>query len=99
MSTNPPDPAFVGTWVTEDEISDAAYRIAIDKGKYLVSAFCITDGEEFEISAVDWDGKALCIAARMPSTNWKTRSVLRIRADGKLDQELTFHEVLKQKEV
>ena len=57
----------------------------------------ISDREEFEITEVKWDGKALSFTARMPSTDTVTKHVFRIRRDGKLTLELTTNEVWKKK--
>jgi hypothetical protein len=54
------DHPFIGTWITDDEDSDPAFRIKVVGGKFRVSGFCRSDGEAFEISGVKWDGQGLC---------------------------------------
>ncbi len=93
------DHPLIGTWVTKDEDSDAAFTFSVTDGEFRVSGFCQSDGEEFEISDVKWDGNALTFNAIMPSTGFATRNVFSIRLDGKLDLELTTHEVWKKKRV
>jgi hypothetical protein len=92
-----PDHALIGTWVTEKEDSEAAFTFSARDNTLHVSGFCISDREEFEITKVKWDGKALSFTARMPSTETVTRHVFRIRRDGKLTLELTTYEVWKKR--
>lgn len=93
------DHPLIGTWVTSDEDSDAAFTFSVADGEFCVSGFCQSDGEEFEISGVNWDGVALTFNAIMPSTGFATKNVFSIRPDGKLDLELTTREVWKKKHV
>jgi hypothetical protein len=55
---------------------------------FVFSGFCRSDGEEFDIRQVKWDGRALSFMARMPSTDNVTKNVFRMRPDGKLDLDL-----------
>jgi hypothetical protein len=98
-STIPADHALIGTWVTDWEDSNTAFRFSRENNKLRVSGFCRSDGEEFEITHMKWDGIALSFMARMPSTHTVTKTVFRIRPDGRLDLELTTHEVWKKKDV
>jgi hypothetical protein len=91
------DHALIGTWVTDQEDSDAAFTFSAKGGTFHVSGFCISDREEFEITKVKWDGKILSFAARMPSTETITKNVFRVRQDGSLSLELTTYEVWKKK--
>jgi hypothetical protein len=95
----PDDHALIGTWITEEEDSNVAFRVSLRNGKLRVSGFCRSDGEEFEIKKLKWDGKALSFTARMPSTDTVIKNVFRIRPDGKVDLELTMYEVWKKKDV
>jgi hypothetical protein len=95
----PADHALVGTWITDEEDSNAAFVVAVKNGRFRVSGFCRADGEEFGITRVKWDGKALSFTARMPSTDYVMKNVFRVRRDGKLDLELTMYEVWKKKDV
>jgi len=95
----PDDHALIGTWITDDEDSNAAFTVSLRSGKLRVSGFCRSDGEEFEVKQVKWDGKALSFTARMPSTDAVTKNVFQTRPDGKVDLELTSYEVWKKKDV
>jgi hypothetical protein len=99
LSAIPADPSFLGTWITEEEDSNAAFVISIRNNRFEVSGFCRSDGEEFEITKVKWDGEALSFVARMPSTDTAFKNVFRTRQDGRLDLELTTYEVWKKKDV
>jgi len=91
--------ALVGTWITAEEDSNAAFTFSLKDKGYRVTGFCRSDGEAFEITSVKWDGKALSFVARMPSTNNVSKNVFRIRPDGKLDLALTTYDVWKKKNV
>lgn len=99
MNTTPADRALIGTWITNEEDSNAAFTFSSENDEFHVSGFCRSDGERFEITHVKWDGEALSFFARMPSTGTITKNVFRLRPDGKLDLELTTHEVWKKKDV
>ena len=98
-SAIPVNKALVGTWITDDEESNAAFTFSEKNNKYHVTGFCRSDGEPFEITRVKWNGNALSFIARMPSTNNVTKNVFRLRSDGKLDHELTTYDVWKKKNV
>jgi hypothetical protein len=91
------DHPLIGTWVTDQDDSDAAITFSAKGDTLRVSGFCISDREEFEITKVKWDGKILSFTARMPSTETITKNVFRVRQDGKLTLELTTYEVWKKK--
>ena len=94
-----PDHPLVGTWVTEEEDSRAAFVISVSRNKFRVSGFSRPDGEAFKITQLKWDGRALSFTARMPSTGWTTRNVLRLRRDGNANLEITLFEIWKKKDV
>ena len=93
------DCALIGTWITDEDDSNAAFAFSSKNNKLRVYGFCRSDGEEFKITRVKWDGKVLSFVARMPSTEAVTKNVFRIRPDGKLDFELTTYEVWKKSDV
>jgi hypothetical protein len=95
----PTDHPLVGTWITDEEDSDAAIIIAVEDGEFKVSGFGRSDGEWFEISDIEWDGEWLAFAARMPSTDTRSKNGFRIRPDGKADVKLTIWELWKKKDV
>ncbi len=90
---------LVGTWITDEEDSDGAFVIKAARGRFVVSGFCRSDGEKFKIAKTQWDGKSLCFESFMPSTGWKAGHVFRMRADGKIEHELTTWEIWKKKAV
>lgn len=90
---------LIGTWVTAEEDSNVAFTFSLKNNKFGVTGLCRSDGEEFEITRVRWDGRALSFIARMPSTDTITKNVFRIRPDGTAELDLTTHEVWKKKDV
>jgi len=46
----PADHALVGTWIAEEEDSDATFTFSSENDNLRVSGFCRSDGEEFEIT-------------------------------------------------
>jgi hypothetical protein len=99
MSSIPVDHPLIGAWITSEEDSDVAFVFSVENSHVQVSGFCRSDGEEFEITEVTWDGEALSFVARMPSTDTRTKNIFRARPDGMADLELTTYEVWKKKDV
>ncbi len=97
--TFPADHPLIGTWITDEEDSDTAFRFSLENNKLRVSGFCRSSGEEFEITHVKWDGMALSFIARFPATDTVTKNLFRMRPDGRGDLELTNYEVWKKKDV
>jgi len=52
--TFPADHPLIGTWITDEEDSDTAFRFSLENNKLRVSGFCRSSGEEFEITHVKW---------------------------------------------
>jgi len=98
-SASPVNKALFGTWITTEEDSNVAFKFSMRNKSHRVTGFCRSDGEEFEITRVRWNGTALSFIARMPSTNNVTKNVFRIRSNGKLEHELTTYDVWKRKNV
>ena len=90
---------LVGTWITDEEDSNAAFIVKVTCGQFDVSGFCRSDGEKFKITRTRWDGHALSFDSLMPSTDWKARHVFRLRSDGRIEHELTVWEIWKKKDV
>lgn len=88
---------FVGTWVVEDEDSDATFVVTVEDGQFVVVGTCISDGEIFEVKDVSWGNDWLSFHARMISTDFRSKNVFRLRDDGKANLELTIYEVWKKK--
>ena len=70
--------ALLGTWIAAEEGSNVAFKFSMKNKSYRVTGFCRSDDEEFEITRVKWDGKALSFIARMPSTDNVTKNVFPI---------------------
>jgi hypothetical protein len=99
MSLIPVDHPLIGTWVTDDEDSDAAFVVAAVGNQLQVTGFCRSSGEAFEITDAKWDGAALSFVATFPPTGTVTKNVFRVRPDGRADLELTSYEIWKKKDV
>jgi hypothetical protein len=99
ISEIPEDHPLVGTWITDEEDSDAAFIFTIENGYIEVSGFCRSDGEKFEIRNTKWDGEILTFTARMPSTDYTSINSFQMRPDGRADLTLTIFEVWKKKDV
>lgn len=93
------DHPLIGTWVTEDEDSDAAFVISAADEGFRVSGFSRSSATPFEISDIVWDGEALSFTARFPPADTVTRNVFRARSHAIADLELTTYEVWIKKEV
>jgi hypothetical protein len=93
----PHDHLLVGTWIAQDDDSNAAFTFSVADETFRVSGFCRSDGEAFEITDVAWDDETLSFTARMPSTNTITKNAFRVRPDGTCDLELTTREVGRRK--
>ena len=92
----PLDEKLTGTWVTQEEDSDAVFAFIIKDGIFEVSGFERSDNEAFEITNVVWDGNALSFTAVMPSTGFRTQNIFRLRLDGNADLAFTSYEVWKK---
>lgn len=90
---------LIGTWIADGEDSDAAFVIAVVRGRPRVSGFCQSDGERFRISRTRWDGETLEFEAFLPSTSWWTRHAIRLRTNRLIEHDLTLRETWKKKSV
>jgi hypothetical protein len=93
------DHPLIGTWITCDEDSDAAFVISVVEGQFSVSGFARCDAEAFQISDLVWDGNALHFSSLMPSTGFKSKHVFRAQPDGSAEVEFTWWEPWKKKDV
>ncbi|MDF7802205.1 hypothetical protein P4C99_22230 [Pontiellaceae bacterium B1224] len=89
---------FVGTWIDDAEDTDVIFQIEFIEDEFKISGNCISDGEQFEVTNISFDGTSLKFETLMPSTNYKTKNKLTVREDGKTDLELSIFEVWKKKE-
>lgn len=99
MKTIDKEHPLVGTWVTEDEDSNLAVVITVQRGRFHVSSFTQSDGEFHRIRNVKWDGKALSYDSVVPSNGWRTRVVFRVGPNRGAKVEFTVFEVWKKKDV
>ncbi len=85
---------LVGTWRCatpwDSEDYRADYEITVEGNKPRVSARDLSDGEEFVISEVRWDGEVLSFRSLMPSTGREGLNEFRLCAAGKLNSRFTF---------
>jgi hypothetical protein len=93
-STHP----LVGTWVAMDDDVDAEFTVVAKGDSFLVTGRDQSDGEEFVISGVVWDGEALRFSSLMPSTGHRVGHVFRL-SPGKrtIEHEYTLLEIWKRK--
>jgi hypothetical protein len=96
MIVDTPDPTnpLCGVWRYFEEDSDdyyrAEYKISVSNGEFQVSAIDGSDGEEFEISDVSWNGVSLSFHSYVPSTARCGISQLRYVGNGKVEFLFTF---------
>jgi hypothetical protein len=85
---------LVGTWVhaapwdSDDYLAE--YTIALRRGRPVVSAVDLSDGERFRISEVSWDGAWLRFKSKMPSTGRIGFNEFRPKKGGSLQARFTF---------
>lgn len=94
-----PDHPLCGTWVADKEDPSVAFTVQSKEGTFSVSGVSRPDGEEFEITQLEWDGASLGFIARMPSTDTTTKNALSTRDDGRADLASTIYEIWKKKNV
>ena len=70
------DEQFVGEWEIQEY--DVAYEIHRSDNVITFTGRDATDGEEFEVTDVTWDGSQLSATLRMPSTGQTTHSTLTV---------------------
>jgi hypothetical protein len=79
--------ALIGTWTHPDETAE--YTISALGGVCAVSGVDTSDGEQFEIFDVSWDGQELRFTSRMPSTDYVLQHVLRVISQDEVEHEWT----------
>ncbi len=98
MTTPQVDPSnpLCGTWCAfEGDTNDycrSEYTIRVEDGRFQVSAVDCSDGEEFEISDVTWNGVTLGFHSYVPSTARCGINQMRYVGDGKMEFLFTFTE-------
>ena len=84
---------LVGTW-TSPEDTTVEFTVVSTGAGLSVRGRDRSDGEEFEISQVSWDGETLSFTSVMPSTGHRVRHVMRALPEGKfLEHEYTLTEL------
>jgi hypothetical protein len=88
------DHPLCGVWRVEGDDSDdyyrAEYSISVVNDGFHVAALDRSDGEEFEISDVTWNGATLGFCSYVPSTERCGVCQLRYLGDGKTEFLFTF---------
>jgi hypothetical protein len=96
MTLEKPDPTnpLCGVWRYFEEDSDdyyrAEYTVSVENGEFQVSAIDRSDGEEFEISDISWNGVSLSFHSYVPSTARCGINQLRYVGDGRVEFLFTF---------
>jgi hypothetical protein len=92
-----PDHPLCGSWVARnpDETSDyqrAEYTISVVDGQFQVTGVDCSDGEEFLIYDIGYDGEWIRFVSQMPSTGRSGRNWMRIVDKDKIEFRFTFTE-------
>ena len=91
-----PDNLLCGVWRALEKDSDdyyrSEYKISVEDGQFQVFAIDQSDGEEFEISDITWNGVTLGFYSYVPSTGRCGINQMRYVGDGKIEFLFTFTE-------
>jgi hypothetical protein len=71
---------LAGVWAATD--SAVHYTITPSGAGFTVSAVNTEDGEELQVSGVQWDGRALRFTSVCVSTGWRLDHVLEVTSQG-----------------
>jgi hypothetical protein len=69
--------ALLGRWRSEDDYNSAEYKITVESGVLKITAIDANDGEEFEVSCVEFDKETIKFDTLMPSTGRVAHLALR----------------------
>lgn len=83
------DHPLIGTWVVADDSSSIEFQIRPKRQGFEVAASDSFDGEEFVVSEVHWDGRALRFELLVPSNGTRAEHCFRARADGSIEDRFT----------
>jgi hypothetical protein len=83
------DHPLVGTWIVADGSSSIEFQIRAARQGFEVSASDSADGEEFVVSDVRWDGRALRFELLVPSNGTRAEHCFRLGADGAIEDRFT----------
>ena len=78
--------SLIGTWVHPDDPL-VEYTVSALGDVCTVSGVDHSDGENFVISDVSWDGYELRISSLMPSTQYNLRHVFRVHSEHEIEHE------------
>lgn len=84
-------------WDSDDYL--AIYEVSGNPSSPVVSGWDTSDGENFIVSNVIWDGSVLSFETLMPSTNRRGINKFRLVDDNTIESEFTFTvvETMKRK--
>ncbi len=83
------DHPLIGIWVVADDSSSIEFRIRPGRQGFDVAASDSYDGEEFVVSEVHWDGRALRFELLVPSNGTRAEHCFRTRPDGSIEDRFT----------
>ena len=93
--------SLVGRWihVAPDDSDDylVEYAISIRRGKPVVKAHDLHDGEKFIITDITWDGTVLRFKSLMPSTKREGINEFSLLPSGNVQSRFTFTYVEEMK--
>lgn len=88
--------ALLGRWRSDNEDARSEYIISLEEGDLRVRGIDFVDGEEYVISAVEYDRETVTFDTLMPSTGRRGRIVLRaLTAAGRAEQTFTFTDTIE----
>lgn len=88
--------ALLGRWRSEDDYNSAEYTIAVEGGGLKITAVDANDGEEFEVSCVEFDKETIKFDTLMPSTGRLAHLTLKaIPGSRRAMLTLTFTDTIK----
>jgi hypothetical protein len=78
---------LAGVWAATD--SAVHYTITPSGSGFTVSAVDTEDGEELEISGVQWDGRVLRFTSVCLATGWRLDHVMEVTSEGAVSHHYT----------
>ena len=90
--------ALIGTWFLDDDAA-VEYTVSALGDSCTVSGVDLSDGEEFVITDISWDGAELRFTSLMPSTQYELRHVFRVLSDYEVEHEWTCVETWHKKTI
>jgi hypothetical protein len=87
---------LIGKWILDDD-TGVEYTVSALGDSPTVSGVDLSDGEEFAITDVFWDGVELRFTSLMPSTQYKLRHIFRALPNSEVEHEWTRVETWHKK--